>query len=107
MINADFTLHWIELAVIATSSPLTRPIKPSLFIYSRRSRCTQTRSSKLEFQLTFHLKAVKDTNRLFTGREKKDAGFFPTRRAKFSHPVMNSSVCVNRCTAKELNSIRL
>lgn len=33
VINADFTLHWIELAMIATSPPLIHPIKPSLFIY--------------------------------------------------------------------------
>lgn len=33
VINADFTLRWIELAMIATSPPLIHPIKPSLFIY--------------------------------------------------------------------------
>lgn len=33
VINADFTLHWIELAMMATSPPLIHPIKPSLFIY--------------------------------------------------------------------------
>lgn len=33
VINADFTLHWIELAMIATSPSLIHPIKPSLFIY--------------------------------------------------------------------------
>lgn len=33
VINADFTLHWIELATLATTSMLVRPIKTSLFIY--------------------------------------------------------------------------
>lgn len=33
VINADFTLHWIELATLATTSMLIHPIKTSLFIY--------------------------------------------------------------------------
>lgn len=33
VINADFTLHWVELALIATSPLLIYPLKPSLFIY--------------------------------------------------------------------------
>lgn len=33
VINADFTLHWIELATLATTSMLVHPIKTSLFIY--------------------------------------------------------------------------
>lgn len=33
VINADFTLHWIELATLATTSMLVHSIKTSLFIY--------------------------------------------------------------------------
>lgn len=33
VINADFTLHWTELATLATTSMLIHPIKTSLFIY--------------------------------------------------------------------------
>lgn len=33
VINADFTLHWIGLAMLATTSALIHPIKTSLFIY--------------------------------------------------------------------------
>lgn len=33
VINADFTLHWIELVTLATTSMLNHPIKTSLFIY--------------------------------------------------------------------------
>lgn len=33
VINADFTLHWVELATLATTSMLIHPIKSSLFIY--------------------------------------------------------------------------
>lgn len=36
VINADFTLHWIELAMLATTSLPIHPIKTSLFIYLQR-----------------------------------------------------------------------
>lgn len=36
VINSDFTLHWIELAMLATTSLPIHPIKTSLFIYLQR-----------------------------------------------------------------------
>lgn len=70
VINGDFTLHWIELAVIATSSPLIRPIKPSLFIYfppDTHANTLQQAGVSAHISSFSHLKRSRTQTVFFTG----------------------------------------
>ena len=129
VINADFTLHWIELALIATSPPLIHPIKPSLFIYLQpqppdmhgMSALTAHKHAPAKVNCAhisspFSSKAVKDAHHYHIIQAvswqifltwNKILSFY--NKCTSAHVLRHTqSLCiVLQCTGKELNSIRL
>lgn len=92
VINADFTLHWIELAMLATTSLPIHPIKTSLFIYLQRQPPDMLGmnpphiSDNLNANNSLNTSHVKDTFH-FTG------SIFTFCLDKFTH----FSLCIHVC----------